>query len=225
VNGRGHLAQVRRLLPVVAGGKVSIMVIANAFFVIFLLIMTLLEGGAASSAIEACVILPAMILVVLCSSDTVAQLRATGELELAVTLASPAQVLLHRLAPVLLIAVIQVLVVSAVLMTSYTPWKPLVGLLLTVLPLALAVVTSLYWNLRLRGAGAVVGASLATVIAAFFWLSNAEMFSEAENRFTHSVLDVVLSCLGGQLGLLLAAIWLATLARRRLQRAEELLDE
>jgi hypothetical protein len=216
---------LQRLFPVVAGGKVMVLVVAEVFFVFVLVMLSLGGGGSPSSVLKACVIYPAMILIALCSSDTVAALRGSGELELAVTLANPARVLFNRLLPVLTIAAAQVAIVGMVLMVFLPPWQVIIGWAFSALPLALTVATTLYWNLRLRGPGAVLVATLVTMIPALVWIGDGEMFLESENMIAMTLTDVVLSFGRCQLGLLLATVCLVALAHRRLQRTEELLDE
>jgi len=101
-----------------------------------------------------------MLLITLCSADVVSGLRAGGELELAVTLASPTRVLLHRLAPTLCVVVAQYLGVAILLAFHVALWEVLVGVLCGVVPLALTGVAALYWNLRLRSTGGVLDACL-----------------------------------------------------------------
>jgi hypothetical protein len=218
-------AHVRRLFPVVAGGKVAVLVIAEAFVVFMFLVIALTTGSPASGTIKACMIYPAMLLIVLCSADTVVSLRATGELELAVTLANPRRLLMHRALPIVVIAVIQVLVVGAVMMTFLAPWRVALGWLFTPVPLALACAATAYWTLRLRGTGAVLVAATLTLVPALVWVGRAEIFVESENMAGLTVGEVAASALRCQLALALATVCLAALAHRRLQRTEELLDE
>jgi hypothetical protein len=51
------------------------------------------------------------------------------------------------------------------------------------------------------------------------------MFLESDNMIYMTLLEVVASALRCQLGLVVATLSLAALARRRLGRTEELLDE
>ncbi len=216
-------AQVRRLLPVVIGGKVAVMLVGVAFLVATLLFICFAGGGDPSEAIQSTMVIPAMLVVALGCAEVVASLRATGELELAVTLASPARVILHRFAPVLTVALVQLLVVGVALAFLLPLWQVAIGWAYSFLPLALATATTLYWSLRLHGVGAVLGATLATLVPATFWIANAHLFPNSENMMTAG--QVALSALRCQLGLLLATVALAALSRRRLQRTEGLLDE
>lgn len=219
------IAHLRRLFPVVAGGKVAIMIIVEMTMVAVALALSLGAGEAPSSLVKTLMITPAMILVVLCTADVVSNLRSTGELELVVTLAEPGRTLLGRLTPILLVAVVQVLVIALALLLAMAPWQVLLGLLFTPLPLALATAVSLYWNLRLRGAGAVLGASLLCLVPAFVWLAQGEIFVESENMVTMNQVDVAWSFLRCQAGFLLAAICVLALTRRRLVDTQALLDE
>jgi hypothetical protein len=219
-----ELAQIARLFPVVVGGRAVVLIVVEGFLVFALLVMSLSLGDAPSSVIAVTVVLPPMLLVTVCCPDLVANLRRTGELELAVTLASPARVVLRRMVPVVLVAAVQTVVVAAVLTAFLAPWQVFVGVLHSVVPLACVTATVLYWNLRLGTTGAVLTASLLSLAAIMWWLSGAEMFPEPANAEIMTPLEVVLSALRCQLGLMLATVVVAALAWRRLDRAEELLD-
>jgi hypothetical protein len=222
---RSATLQIGRLFPVVAGGKVAALLIAEVFGVFTMLVVGLTGGDPASAVLKHCLIMPAMLVLVLGCADTVAVLRATGELELAVTLPSPARVILLRLAPVAIVAAVQVVVVGLALMTFLAPGQVALGWLACLAPVALGAAAVLYWNLRLRGPGAVLAATLLTLAPFLVWVEQAELCPENENLLGMSKLQVFASAGRCQLGLLLAALCLLALIRRRLDRLEEILDE
>ncbi len=213
--------RLRRLFLVVVRGKVMVMLVTELFLVFTLLIVTLISGAEPSELLKSCLIFPAMLLIGLCGADTVAILRSSGDLELMVTLASPARSISARLWPVWLLAVVQVLAVAVVLATFMPVWQVLLGLLQTPLALVFAAVSTLYSSLRTRGPGSAMLLALALLIVGMIWIGNAELLRESAET---TLLEMLLSALRCQAGLLLASLSLAALARRRLEQGDQLLE-
>jgi hypothetical protein len=218
------MTHFRRTWSVVVGGKTMALLVAEAFLVLGLLLATLAGGAAPSETIKTVLIVPAMLLVVLTSAEVVAELRSSGDLELAIASARPGRLIAHRMAPALVATVVQLAVFGLVLVFILGPVAVLVGWAASLVPVALTVATSLYWNLRLRSPLAVFGATFLSLVPAVIWIAQAHLLRESENLHleTHVILLSLLRC---QLGLALATVMVTALALRRLDRTEELLDE
>lgn len=208
---------------VVIAGRVAVLVVAELFFLGLALLGALVGGAYPSDVVKSTLIVPAMVLFVLCSSELVPALRAGGELELAATLSRPDRLLFHRMAPVFVLVASQVLGVVVFLAFVIGPKGAFIGLLAAPVPLFLAGAASLYWNLRLKGSGAVLAATLLSLVPAIVWLQSAYLFPD-NDTIDVPTYKVVLSSLSCQAGLLMAACATAALAWRRFSRVEELLD-
>jgi hypothetical protein len=217
--------QLRRLFPVVVAGRVTLLFLAEALLLLLLLVVALAGGPTASQTVKMTVIFPAMLAIALTSADLVAGLRASGDLELVVTLGVPIQALLHRFLPLLAVVVVQVVVVASALALFLPPGQIAIGAFETLLPVLLALAATLYWNLRLRGPGAVLLTTLVTLLPFLIWIGRSELFFENTNMLSMSRIEVVVSALRCQLGMLLATACLGALAWRRLDHLEEILHE
>jgi hypothetical protein len=218
------IAHMVRLWRVVVRGRTAVLLVIGVCIDLAALLMGVIAGERASEVVKLGMFYPLMLLIVISSVDVVSTLRSTGDLELGVTLASPARMIGGRLAPPLVVATVMVLVVGLVLVFFVEPWQVVLGIPQTVLPLTLTVSACLYWNLRLRSAGAVTFATLVTLLPAMIWIGNAELFRDNANSYL-TTWEIVTSAVKCQVGLLLLTAGLAALALRRLSRAEELLDE
>jgi hypothetical protein len=216
--------QQKRLLPVVVSGRVAVMLVVEVSLLFILLMVVLLSGAQPTSAVKSLLVFPVMMLIVLCGLDTVSTLRENGELELVVALAQPGLALFYRLIPVLALAVVQVLVVSCVLCIFLRPWQAIIGLVYSILPATLAATVTFYWNLRLRGPGAVFFASLATLAPALGVIGNAMLFLE-RSTYDVGLMKIVFSAVRSQIVVLLFTLALLALIQRQLDRTEELLNE
>jgi len=220
-----NVNQLRRLFPVVLGGRVPFLIIGELFLLFFLLLGMLIEGSPPGNILKYTVILPTMLLIALATADLVSSLRRNGELELTITLANPVLFYAHRFIPVLVVAAVQVVAVLVFLSFIVGPLYAFIGLTVTILPMALTASASLYWNLRLRGAGTVFFATLFTILPAMIWIGKSQLVRQAENAYTHTVFQIAFSCLGSQAGILFGSVCLAALALRRLGKPEKLLED
>ena len=210
--------------PVMITGKVALELVAYLFWLTMFLIQSLSEGGAQSSVIKNVMVIPVMFLASICLAEIVPSLRADGSLELLATLAKPHLFLLHRTAPLAAMVVAQQLLIAPLMGFSMGPLQALGGLLAAVIPLAYAASVAFYWNLRLKGAGAVLVASILSNIPAVIWITNAHLFPD-ETTVMIPAHKVWLSSARCQLGLLMAAAVVGALAWRRLRLPEKLLNE
>jgi hypothetical protein len=221
---QGIIAHLLRLWRVVVKGRTAVLLVSGVCIDLAALLMGLIAGEDQSEIVKLGMFYPLMLLIVISSVDVVSTLRTTGDLELGVTLASPARMIAGRLAPPLMVAVVMVPVVGLFLVFFMEAWQVALGMLQAALPLALAVSACLYWNLRLRSAGTVMFATIATLVPAMICIGNAEIFRDSGNVYL-STWEIVASAVKCQVGLLLLTAGVAALALRRLSRAEELLDE
>jgi hypothetical protein len=204
-------------------GRVALLLVAETLFLAASLIAAIAAGAYPSDVAKDTLIIPAMLLVALCGSDLVPSIRTSGDLELVVTAAKPHEILLHRSAPVLLVLVLQVAAVAMVLLFVICPLGCAVGLLATPVPVVLAASACLYWNLRLKGPGGILSATLLTILPAILWISSAYLFPDNDTGAVPRHM-VILSCLSCQGGLLMAAAAIAAIAWRRFRRPEDLVD-
>jgi hypothetical protein len=224
LTGHAGIAHLLRLWRVVVRGRTAVLLVIGVCIDLAALMLGLIAGEQAGELVKLTMIYPVMLLIVISSVDVVSSLRATGDLELGVTLASPARMIGGRLAPPLMVAAVLVPAVGLVMVFFIELWQVALGMLQTILPLALAAAACLYWNLRLRSAGTVMFATMVTILPAMIWIGSAMIFRDGSNAYL-SIWEIVISAVKCQVGLALLAAGLATLALRRLSRAEELLDE
>ncbi len=222
---RRLIDQFIRLWPVVLGGKALALAIGESLLLVVVTVTVLVGGGGSSEILKGVLIFPAMLVLAIGNTSVVATLRASGELELALTMARPVRLLLLRFAPMVVVVVAQVLIVGGLLLFICSPLNIVVGLVCSPLPLLFAGAACLYWSLRLHGPGAVTVASVLSLVPAFIWIGGGEMVVQSENMQRLTVLQVVLSAARCQLGVAVAALVLLALAWRRLQRPEDLIGD
>ena len=225
-----EMDQIRRWWPVVYGGRVALLLIGEIFFALMISFLAVSGGSKEDDILMGAVIIPAMLLVILCTADTVPALRTTGEFELTITLPQPLRLILHRMLPAVGLALAQAAALTIFLALFLRPfWHVFFALPACLCPILFSLAAGLLWNLYLKGAGVVFLFSLLTLIPAFFWIGNTPLiiagsYVEYGAGFIpawKAVLYWVL-CQGG---LLLGSMGLFVLSLRRLKKTEKLLRE
>lgn len=214
-----------RHLQILLQGRMRPFFLVDGILVLFATSQTLAGEGEPGSLFRAIVIVPNLLLLVPILASLIDLERQSGTLELALSVQSTEGYFLRRALALCAVLFLQ----SAILILLIDHPRPISNLMAIGYSLLVTVTTAaivVFWAVRLRGSGAVMVASYATVLLLGKWI----FFQPFPPRFEPGRPDDVLGLplhttlyLWNCLVLALATLLLYLYARRRIRRPQSIL--